>query len=290
MRARLPDEQGHVDHGGLAIGYEVFGDGAPAILLLPTWTIIHSRFWKLQVPHLARRHRVITFDGPGNGRSARPLDPAAYTVDAVAGAAVAVLDATGTDRAVLVSLSKGARWSLKVASDHPERVLGQVLIAPSLDLAAASEERAAAADRFFAEIEDPQGWDRYNAHHWLAHHADFAKFFFAECFSEPHSTKPREDTVGWALESVPEVLVADAIAEKAGPDRATLLDWCARVDSPVLVLHGTDDRVSPPARAVALADATDGELVLLEGCGHIPLARDPVQVNRLISTFVERLP
>jgi pimeloyl-ACP methyl ester carboxylesterase len=71
MRARDPDVEGHVRCDGLNIGYQVFGDAAPALLLLPTWTIIHSRFWKLQVPYLARHFCVITFDRPGNGRSER---------------------------------------------------------------------------------------------------------------------------------------------------------------------------------------------------------------------------
>ena len=53
MRARTPDGTGHVEHGGVRIGYEVFGDGGPTLLLLPTWTIVHSRFWKMQVPYLA---------------------------------------------------------------------------------------------------------------------------------------------------------------------------------------------------------------------------------------------
>ena len=74
MRARYPDDEGFVENNGVKIGYEVFGSGTPTLLLLPTWTIIHSRFWKLQVPYLARHFRVITFDGPGNGRSDRPLD------------------------------------------------------------------------------------------------------------------------------------------------------------------------------------------------------------------------
>ena len=42
------------------------------MLLLPTWSIIHSRHWKMQIPYLARHCRVVTFDGRGNGRSDRP--------------------------------------------------------------------------------------------------------------------------------------------------------------------------------------------------------------------------
>ncbi len=287
MRARAPDVQGHVDQAGVRIGYEVYGTGSPTLLLLPTWTIVHSRLWKAQVPYLARHYRVVVFDGPGNGRSDRPLDPAAYQLNAEAGAALAVLDASGTDQAVVVSLSKAASWSLQLAADHPERVLGQVFIDPTISLAAPTGARAKSVDTFYDEIEDPRGWEKYNAHYWRHHYRDFAEFFFAQCFPEAHSTKQREDTVGWALETTPEVLLTDARAAIADPE--TVLAWCARVNSPVLVIHGGDDRISPPARGEALAAATDGELIVLEGAGHIPLARDPVIVNRAITQFVERV-
>ena len=46
--------------------------GEPTVFLLPTWSIIHSRHWKMQIPYLARHCRVVTFDGRGNGRSDRP--------------------------------------------------------------------------------------------------------------------------------------------------------------------------------------------------------------------------
>jgi hypothetical protein len=53
MRAAMPADEGYVEHEGVKIGYEVFGGGAPTLLLMPTWTIVHSRFWKMQVPYLA---------------------------------------------------------------------------------------------------------------------------------------------------------------------------------------------------------------------------------------------
>ena len=53
----------------MRIFYEVYGSDGPAVFLLPTWSIIHSRHWKLQIPYLARHFRVLTFDGRGSGRS-----------------------------------------------------------------------------------------------------------------------------------------------------------------------------------------------------------------------------
>lgn len=287
MRARLPDATGRVDVDGVGIAYEVHGDGSPTLLLLPTWTIIHSRFWKAQVAYLARHHRVVTFDGPGNGDSDRPLDPKHYTAEALAEDALAVLDASGTEQAILVSLSKGAAWSLMLAAMAPERVIGQVFIGPTVSLTPQAPDRVAAGKRFHEHIDEPVGWERYNAHHWRRHYEDFAEFFFDQCFPEPHSTKQREDARGWAAETTPEVLLADAAAGM--PDRATILEWCGAVRSPVLIIHGEDDRISPLSRGEALAEATGGELVVLEDAGHIPLARDPVVVNRLLHDFARRV-
>ncbi len=54
----------------------------------------------------------------------------------------------------------------------------------------------------------------------------------------------------------------------------------------MLVLHGDDDRIRPLASGRAVAEATGGELVVMEGSGHLPHARDPVRVNRLLRDFL----
>jgi pimeloyl-ACP methyl ester carboxylesterase len=284
MRAREPDADGFVDRDGVKLHYEVFGAGSPTLLLLPAWNVVNARFWKAQVPYLARHFRVVTCDGPGNGRSSRPLDPAPYSYEAEGRSAVAVLDATGTDRAVLVSLSMGADWALWMAARHPERVLGSVFIGPSVALGEPEEPEGPPFDEPYVSTE---GWAKYNRHYWLDHFEDFLEFFFAQCFSERHSTKQIEDGVGWGLESTPEVLIAMEGAPR--PDEATVRGWCAASRCPVLVVHGDKDRISPLRSGRALAEATGGALVVIEGGGHIVLARDPVKVNLLIREFAGAL-
>ncbi|HET9560294.1 MAG TPA: alpha/beta fold hydrolase, partial [Actinomycetota bacterium] len=125
MRARYPDHEGFADVDGTSVFFEVFGEGEPTLVLVPANPIVHSRQWKAQVHYLSRHYRVVTFDGRGNGRSDRPADPAAYTERAYLAELEAVLDATGSDRVVLIGLCHDGVWrSLWFAADHPERVAG----------------------------------------------------------------------------------------------------------------------------------------------------------------------
>ena len=284
-RARYPDAEGYVERDGVRVFYEVYGQGEPTVLFLPTWTIIHSRHWKLQLPYFARHARAITFDPRGNGRSDRPSEPRAYDESEFAADALAVLDATGTERAVVVSLSLGAQRALLLATEHPERVNGAVFIGPALPLGGLDGDRSI-LDRFDEELESDEGWAKYNRHYWLRNYEGFLEFFFGECFPEPHSTKQVEDAVGWGLDTTAEALLASEGG--AGLEsREAVLEICKRVSCPVLVIHGDEDRIRPAAHGAELARLTGGTLVAFEGGGHLPHARDPVKVNLLIREFVE---
>src|ERR1700719_4036930 len=127
-RARYPDSSGYIERDGVRLYYEVYGSGEPTVLLLPTWSVIHSRHWKAQIPYLARHARVVTFDGRGNGRSDRPDGVEPYLEHEFAADAIAVMDATGSERATLAGVSCAALWGTIVAADHPDRVEGIVYI------------------------------------------------------------------------------------------------------------------------------------------------------------------
>jgi pimeloyl-ACP methyl ester carboxylesterase/predicted glycosyltransferase len=281
-RARYPNRDGYVEREGVRVFYEVYDGGEPTILFVPPWALVHSRCWKLQIPYFARHCRVVAFDPRGNGRSDRPRDPAAYGEHEYAADALAVLDATETEQAVLVTLSLGAQRSLVLASEHPERVLSLVVIDPSLAIAPGHPYRDAYP--FDAELESDEGWAKFNAHYWLRDYPGFVEFFVSQCLTEPHSTKQIEDAIGWGLETDGETLLA--LSSSRFLDQEEILDLCSRVRCPVLVIHGEEDAISPHARGVALAEATGGSLVTIEGGGHFPHARDPVKVNRLIRDFV----
>jgi pimeloyl-ACP methyl ester carboxylesterase/predicted glycosyltransferase len=259
VRAREPDEQGQITREGVRISWERFGDSGPWVMFVPTWHIVHSRSWKMQVAHLARRFRVLTLDPRGNGRSDRPAT--GYRIEDHAADALAVLDRHAADSAAIISASLGANPALWLAQEYPERVERLVLIGPAV--------AQTFPDELVAFIR--------------ADYERFSEGFFGASFNEPHSTKPIEDTVAWAGETTPEIIAA-GIAE-FDPDLIT--PRLHAVVCPTLVVHGSNDVVVEVERARSLAEAIpDAELVVVEGGGHRPDIRDPVMVNRVLDRFL----
>ena len=289
-RARYPDETGYVERDGVRVFWESYGSGDPTVLLMPTWSILHSRHWKLQIPYLARYYRVVTFDGRGNGRSDRPTSTAAYADTEFVADAVAVLDAAGVDRAVIAGLSMGAGYALHMAADHPDRVLGAVFIGSSVRMSDRPPGRITYP--WAQPLDTDEGWAKYNRYFWLRDWPAFSEFFMSQIFSERHSTKQIEDTVGWALETDPETIITAEDAPYLEPpadwpaDQRSSLAHIQRVRCPCLVIHGDDDHISHVSGARRLAEGLGAPLVVIAGGGHAPLARDPVKVNLLLRSFI----
>jgi len=286
MRARLPDESGYaVNADGLRVYYEVFGHGDRTILLMPCYPIVHSRMWKGQIHYLARHFRVVTFDGVGNGLSDHPdpkslWDPAIYPRDCLT-----VMDATGTRSAVLVGLCHDGVWpAITLAASDPGRVDGILAFAPGIRLGPPIAVRAEANARFDEELESYEGWSKQNRHYIQKNFRGFMEFFFGEMYPEPHSTKQWEDTVAYALDGRVETFLMDD-APPMVDNEEEIAAVCAQVRCPIVVVMGTRDSCQPFERAEQTAKLTGAEFVVLEGSGHIPMARRPIKANRMIAEF-----
>jgi len=296
-RARQPDETGFIERDGVRVFWERYGEGAPTVLLMPTWSLFHSRHWKFQIPYLARLFRVVTFDARGNGRSDRPATSAAYADIEYVADALSVLDATGTDRAVVAGLSMGAGYTLRLAAEHPGRVLGTVFIGASVPISDEPDGKAEVqVDPSFEEpqTDDPE-WGKYNADYWRRDFPGFAAWFVGEkIFTEPHSTKAIEDGVGWTLETDAETLIATEYGAylwppgdwERSPGEGRALPFVRRVRCPSLVIHGDDDHISGWAVGERLAHELRAPLLTIAGGGHAPQGRWPVIVNHAIRDFI----
>jgi pimeloyl-ACP methyl ester carboxylesterase/predicted glycosyltransferase len=291
MRARQPDREGFAERDGIKIFFEVFGDGPNTVLLLPPWAIGHSRAWKLQVPYLSRHFRVVTYDPVGNGKSDRPQDPAQYTDWKRVADALAVMDATGTETAVIVGICTEAWTATLLAGEYPVRARGLVFFAP---VSPYGETLPARETSTFDDVRATyEGWEKENRFYWPEHFREYLEFFFDQALPEPHSTKQWDDSVGWGLETTPQTLIATVDAPEylatLKADDPELAEIYRKVACPVLVLHGDNDRLVSPTRGVAVANATDAELVIFEGSGHLLWGRQPVKVNLLLREFADRV-
>ena len=286
-RARYPDADGFVERDGVRVFYEVYGDAPTTFLLFPTSPISHSRLWKAQIPYLSRHFRVIAFDPRGNGRSDRPDTAEAYSYWELVADGRAILEATGTEAALLGGLCDGGGYALMLAATDPARALGVAAIAPCLPRLTPSHPnyRLYPSD---VPLDTDEGWAKWNVHYWRRDYRGLLEFFFSQQLPEPHSTKQIEDCIQWGLEGGPESLV---LAEEEAPlpfaSEKEARALVGRVRCPVLVVHGELDNCQPRERAAAVAELTGGTLVSLEGAGHLPQARHPVKVNGLVRDFAE---
>jgi pimeloyl-ACP methyl ester carboxylesterase/predicted glycosyltransferase len=289
-RARYPDVEGFVERDGQRLFYEVYGEGEETVFLLPTWSLVHSRHWKMQIPYLARHFRVLVMDGLGNERSDRCRDRRRYAPAEFARDCLAVMEETGTERAVMASVSTGAQYQLALARIAPERVVGAVFIGPVFPYTP-SQVSLQTGSLFPLLLKLPAPfypwWAHMNAGLWRKNYPVFPEWFFSRCFPEPHSTKVIEDTVGWALETDPETLIATQTHGEFLSGRRNLRELAGNLDCPVLVASGKLDKITPPRDARALARLAGGRLEVVEDGGHFPHARKPVQVNLALRDLAE---
>jgi pimeloyl-ACP methyl ester carboxylesterase/predicted glycosyltransferase len=290
-RARYPDAEGFVERDGQRLFYEAYGEGEGTIFLLPTWSIVHSRHWKMQIAYFARHFRVLSMDGLGNGRSDRCRDRQRYAPTEVARDCLAVMDATATRRAVMVSLSTGAQYQLELSRLAPERVAGAVFIGPlfpySLSKNTVLTDPLIQKATRKLHLPTPVSWAHMNPVYWRKDHRRFADWFMARCLPEPHSPKPIEDGVGWMLDTDPVTLTATVAHGQFMRGRRTLRKAAQRLHCPVLVVHGERDKISATRDGRALARLSGGDLNVVAGAGHLPHARKPVGFNLALRDFAE---
>jgi pimeloyl-ACP methyl ester carboxylesterase/predicted glycosyltransferase len=286
MRAKLPVKDGFVDRDGVKIHYEVYGGGTETFVFIPPWSIFHARVYKAQLPYFSERYRCIAYDGRGNGKSDRPKEIEAYSLENYVVDALAVMDETATDKAILVGLSSGGMIACAIAAHHPNRVRAAILVGTSASIGPAYHFFAPA--HFTADRERFDGWDKYNLGYWQTNYADFVEHFVSNIFSEPHSTKHIEDGICWASNTTGAVLAKTVEARAIAPSFDVSEAMFRKIACPLLLIHGDDDRIQPYARAQAVAEVTGGELVTIPGGGHNPLGRFPAKCNVLISDFIDQ--
>lgn len=247
---------------------------APAVVLLHGLLMDRS-MWSGQRDRLAALTRVIALDGPGHGESA----PAPrFTLELQADALAATFDALHLAGAIVVGHSWGGMVGLRLALRHPARLAGLALIDTN-----ARPETALRRVRYgaFLALLRAAGMPR-----WLARD-ELGPLLYGrrlvarepELVDELVRRVNRLDRAG---------VIHAAAAVTLG--RRDVTAGLGRITVPTLILCGTEDRATDPARTAELGHGIPGARVeWIEGAGHTTPLEHPGRVAELLARFVSEL-
>ena len=230
-------------------------DGAGPGLLLVNSLGTALDLWEPQVGPLSARRRLVRYDQRGHGGTLAPNGP--YTIEALAGDAIELLDRLGLDRVGVCGLSIGGAVAMWIAANAPDRVDRLVVgsAGPRFATPEVWVERAATVRAHGTEAVVDGVLERWFTPGFAASHPDVvARFRASFCAVN------REGYAG----------CCDALAVW---DAAPHL---GRIFAPTLVIAAADDTVAPPERGREIADGVaDGRLVVLDDCAHLASANQP---------------
>lgn len=130
---RQSPETRYVQNGDVNIAYQVVGDGPVDIVFVMGWVSHLEYFWKHHLfasflDRIASFSRLILFDKRGTGLSDRVPVSGLPTLEQRMEDVHAVMDAVGSERAILVGVSEGGPMCSLFAATYPDRTSGLVMI------------------------------------------------------------------------------------------------------------------------------------------------------------------
>jgi pimeloyl-ACP methyl ester carboxylesterase len=108
---------------GTPISYEIYGVGEPSLVFVHGWSC-DARYWRAQVSHFSKNHRVVVLDLAGHGHSGSTRSK--YTMKAFGEDVQAVTEATNSQSVILIGHSMGGSVIAEAARLMPNRVIGIV--------------------------------------------------------------------------------------------------------------------------------------------------------------------
>ncbi|MEZ5115370.1 MAG: alpha/beta fold hydrolase [Candidatus Nanopelagicales bacterium] len=247
------------------------GAGDPVLLLHGSGPGVTAwANWRLTIPALAHRFRVVAPDVVGFGDTRRPPG-VTYDLDTWTAHAVGVLDALGIESAHVVGNSFGGALALSLAVRHPDRVRRLALmgavgvrfdITPGLD-AVWGYEPSVEAMRGLLDL--------------FAYDRDLVSDDLAQLRYEA-SIRPGIQEAYAAMFPAPRQRWVDAMTVDE--------DLVAAIPHETLVVHGRDDLIIPMSNSLRLLELIDrSQLHVFGRCGHWTQIEHAERFNRLVGDF-----
>jgi 3-oxoadipate enol-lactonase len=217
--------------------------------------------WDPQVPALAERYRVISYDTRGHGESPAPAGP--YSIDDLVDDVLALLDRLGVERAHIAGLSLGGMTGMRLAAREPARVQRLAVLCTSAkpDPQGFLDRAAAVRSGGTAPLA-PAIVSRWLTPTYAAAHPDVVARLEAMIIGA--------DDEGYAS-------CCEAVA------RLDLREDLARITAPTLVVSGAEDAALPPEHQRRIAEGVAAaELVSVSPAAHLANLEQAVRITGAI--------
>lgn len=254
---------------GENIGYSVFGQGDVTLLFVHGWSC-DGGYWREQTPVFEGQYRVITMDLAGHGNSTRTRK--IYSIDSFAKDVHAVIEASKSQRVIVVGHSFGGEIAATAASITPDKVIGLVGV---------------------DTLHNVEDWYSQEDAAKLIGIEEFKKDFKAQTKVFVGQMMPKDcdaKLLKWIIDdmsaSPPDVGVSAlqeytrTIADK------TMLDVFKLVKAPVVCINTDQWPMNPEANRRHMKSF---DVKIIKGAGHFPMLERPEEFNRLLAEAVKEL-
>ncbi len=270
---------------GLHIAYQVVGDGPFDLVYAPAWISNLEYVWDMPdlgdfLRDLAGVARLIVLDRRGSGLSDRPFTADALSLEVGMDDIRAVMDAAGTERAVLFGFEDGGALCTLFAASYPERVLALVLFGVWA--------------KYGASADYPWGWTEDRVDDWIQ--------LVERSWGTEEFWKANSDIVSPRIRTDPDRARAWAKYSRlsASPGAALTIEHMQRgtdirsvlptVRVPTLVMHRTRDPSEDVEQAHYIGEQIGGaKVVELPGDDHAPFVGDTGRVLSELRRFVSSI-
>jgi len=263
---------------GAILWYTDEGTG-PETIVFAHGLLWSGRMFDAQVAALKARHRCITFDFRGQGKSEVTED--GYDMDTLADDAAALIEALDASPCHFVGLSMGGFVGMRLAARRPELIRSLVLMETSADLEPAE---SGPKYRMLGRVVSVLG--RLGMRLVMPR---VMRIMFGRKFLEDPAREAERRL--WKARGMENDPVGAVRALQGVIDRAPIYDELPRIACPTLVMVGDQDVATVPAKAQRIHAAIPGSrLVVIPGAGHTSSAEEPEFVNAALAEFLRTIP
>ena len=267
-----PEIGSTVDAGGVQTNYLEAGSGSPVVLIHGSGPGVTAYAnWRLVLPALADRFRVLAPDMAGFGFSERP-EKGDYGLDMWSDQTVGFMDALNIDRAHIIGNSFGGAIALRLATRHPDRV-GKLVLMGSMGIDFPITEGLDKVWGYEPSFENMRGVLDVFAYNRALVPDELAEVRYRA------SMQPGFQESFAAMFPAPRQRWVEAMRT---PD-----DEIRALPHRTLIVHGREDQVIPVENSLRLMQLVEnGDLHVFSHCGHWVQIERSADFNRLVGDFL----